>query len=58
MKKCKKKIYFAEMALNLEGLSREEKKQALREKIARMEEEEADIELRDLLEWYSKLQKR
>ena len=46
------------MALNLEGLSREEKKQTLREKIARMEEEEVDVELRDLLEWYSELQKR
>ena len=49
---------FVDMALNLEGLSREEKKKLLRESIAKMEEEEADQELKELLECHATLKKK
>ena len=45
-------------SLNLEGLTKEEKKQRLRASIAQMEEEEEDEELRQLLAKHEELQKR
>ena len=51
--------YDNDMAtLNLEGLTKEEKKRVLRESIAQLEEEEEDEELGELLAKHEELQKR